>query len=106
MTLGSNNYFHLTIQLDESNKLNEANFRSVTKMAFPAEFDASIDDTITKCIGSTPMDAEDDESECNFYPIKVSMCIRKQLYDMCPEELKDNSPRCMQKPENADKLDD
>lgn len=78
----------------------------MTKSALPIEFETSIDDTITKCIASTPMDGEDDQSSCNFHPVKVSFCIRKQLYDMCPEELKDKSPHCMQKPDNADKLDD
>lgn len=84
--------------MDESNKMNETNYRNLTRLSTPVEFDGTAADVIDKCIATiSAQQTTDDQVECNIFPLKITMCIKQDLMSLCPTALQENSPRCVQK---------
>lgn len=92
--------------MDDSNKFSEENFRNLTRITTPPEFEGVAGDVITKCIStiSSELDTKD-QPECNIYPLKITMCVKNGLIDSCPTELQDTSERCVKRRAKGNKDD-
>lgn len=89
--------------MDADNNFNEEMFRNASKSVMPTEVQELLDDAITACIGTVGPPTKE---ACDTYPIKVHMCVRKQLMGECPAELKDTSDHCTDKLTMKDGPDD